>query len=732
MKSIRPLRRLLAMHFALAASVPLAAVAVLVWLSLLPQMRTEIGIRHQALARSIAGQVTTYLLGAERELRALAEYIGIQDKKPAPFWFELLDSNAGTGDVFEAIYIADQDDLVFTVGLSQARRESREDILGLDLSRRAFIHKARVSKEGVWSETFLSTVSARLAVAWAFPLYDDQVVIGEITIDRLSEFISHLPGKSGLFTMILDRRDRIIADSQDTSGGQQSNLNYLPILHDALVGHPVTRDFELEGKQFIGTAVGVKELGWTVLVAQPHGEAFQQITSTLWVVAAGLVFALLLAVGAGWLLSRDFSLKFGRYTQQARAIANGDYDQPWPESNTLEFADLVGNLKRMSQAIRERERELAASEARYRSVVSNAPVVILQFSDQGVITLKEGKGLERIGLAADESTGQSIFDIYCDFPDICLNARLAIGGEPTQFATQIGDNVLDIYFNPVQEGNDFLYVLGVVVDITEKKQAEEELARHRDHLEELVKERTLELEAAQKELVRRERFSVLGQVTATVSHELRNPLAVIRSSTFFLQRKLLEADGRVAKHLARIDKQVNICNGIVEDLLEYTRESHSRKVNGEINSYLQSLLTDFAEVSEVKISYCFAPEVPPLFFDREKMRRVFVNLLTNAVQAVDSKKELSKRDNYSFQPDIRVSTEMEDGGLVIQIEDNGMGMDWETVNRAFEPLFTTRARGTGLGLSIVKKIITDHGGAVVLESIPDEGTVVKISLPIAG
>jgi PAS domain S-box-containing protein len=720
------------MQFALAASVPLAAVAVLVWLVLVPQMHTEIGIRHQALARSIAGQVTTHLFGAERELSALAEYIGIQGKQSVPFRFDLLDSHAGTGDVFEAIYIADPADLVYTVGLSRTRRDSREDILGLDLSRRVFIGEARARNEGVWSETFLSTVSARLAVAWAVPLTADRVVIGEITIDRLSEFISHLPAESGLFTMILDRRGRIIADSRHTSGGQQSNLNYLPIIREALRGHPVTRGFELEGKQFIGTVVGVKDLGWTVLVAQPHGEAFQQITSTLWVVVAGLVFALLLAIGAGWLLSRDLSQKFGLYTEQARAIANGNYDQPWPESNTLEFIDLVGNLRRMSLAIQERERELANSEARYRSVVSNAPVVMLQFSNRGVITLNEGKGLESIGLAAGESTGQSIFDLYCDYPDVCHNARLAIDGESTQFTTQIGNYVLDIYFSPIREGENLLYVLGVAVDITERKQAEEELARHRDHLEELVKERTLELEAAQKELVRKERFSVLGQVTATVSHELRNPLGVIRSSTFFLKRKLPDTDGKVGKHLARIDRQVSICNRIVEDLLEYTRESRLEKVRGEINSWLQRLLADFAEVSEVKIAYHPAPEVPPLFFDLEKMRRVIVNLLTNAVQAVDAKKEQAQRDDYPFQPDIRVLTQVEEGGLVIQVEDNGVGMDSETANRAFEPLFTTRARGTGLGLAIVRKIITDHGGAVVLESNPDKSTVVKIALPIAG
>jgi nitrogen fixation/metabolism regulation signal transduction histidine kinase len=143
-------------------------------------------------------------------------------------------------------------------------------------------------------------------------------------------------------------------------------------------------------------------------------------------------------------------------------------------------------------------------------------------------------------------------------------------------------------------------------------------------------------------------------------------------------------------------------------------------------------LTDFAQSSETKIDCRLASNAPPFFYDHEKMRRVVLNLLTNAVQAVNSKKEQSKRDDFSFQRDIRVSTCMEGGVLVIQVEDNGVGMDLETAGRAFEPLFTTKARGTGLGLAIVKKIINDHGGAVALESSPGKGTVAKVSLPISG
>ncbi|MEI2782839.1 MAG: hypothetical protein V9H25_16945 [Candidatus Competibacter sp.] len=114
-----------------------------------------------------------------------------------------------------------------------------------------------------------------------------------------------------------------------------------------------------------------------------------------------------------------------------------------------EFNGLADDLDRMSLAIRQRERDLATSEARFRSVIGNAPVVLFQLDEHGIFTFSEGKGLAGIGLAPGEAVGQSVFELYRDYPEICDYARRAIGGEASQFTAQIGKTFFDIYFNPV-------------------------------------------------------------------------------------------------------------------------------------------------------------------------------------------------------------------------------------------------------------------------------------------
>jgi PAS domain S-box-containing protein len=409
MPKLRPLRRWLTLQFALVASMPLVVVAALVWLSLLPQMRTDIAVRHQALARAIAGRVAAHLLGADHALKALADYIDAQDPDLARFWIPLMDAQAGNGDVFEAIYIADENRAVHAVGLPQGRRSKREDLIGLDLSRRDFVSEAPLLKKEVWSETFLSTVSSRLAVALAIPM-GYRVMIGEITIERLSQFISQLPVEAGLFTMIIDRQGRTIADSRPGFGGRQVDSSIHAILSDEL--NPGTTTFEMDGKALIGTVVPVEQVGWKVLVAQPYPEAFRLITTTMTMLAASLAISLLLAFAAGWLEARGFSRHFRRYTEQARSIADGDYDQPWPVSSIAELADLAGNLQRMSDAIRQREDEITASESNLRITLDSIGDAVIATDVHGVVTRLNPIAEQLTGWTATEAIGRPLLEVF--------------------------------------------------------------------------------------------------------------------------------------------------------------------------------------------------------------------------------------------------------------------------------------------------------------------------------
>ncbi|MBN2122718.1 MAG: PAS domain S-box protein [Deltaproteobacteria bacterium] len=267
-------------------------------------------------------------------------------------------------------------------------------------------------------------------------------------------------------------------------------------------------------------------------------------------------------------------------------------------------------------------------------------------------------------------------------------------------------------------------------DVTERIQAEEELKKHRDNLEELVRERTGELLAAQEELIKRERLSVLGQLTATVSHELRNPLGVIRSSAFYLQEKVKDGGEKIRKHLKRIEAQVELCDSIVGELLEYTRGSVSEMTEMEITSWLGKVLDEAVDAEGILITRSFSGDLPKVLFDQGKMGRVITNLLDNAVHAARERLNQEEAEKDPYEPEIRVSADRAEGGVRIEVEDNGVGMDGETMKRAFDPLFTKKARGTGLGLAIVRKIVEEHGGTVRLESELYRGTKATLWIPV--
>ena len=252
---------------------------------------------------------------------------------------------------------------------------------------------------------------------------------------------------------------------------------------------------------------------------------------------------------------------------------------------------------------------------------------------------------------------------------------------------------------------------------------EEALARNRDHLEELVRERTRELEVAHEELLRKERLATLGQLTATVSHELRNPLGTIRSSIFTIGELTRDRGLGIEHVLDRVERSIVRCDNMIEELLDYTRTRPLACARTSVDEWLGQVLSEL----EIPGGIALEPELSSgveVAIDRERFRRCLVNVVDNACQAMLEAKRPAGH--------LTLRTEVLGDRLEVRIIDTGVGVAPEHLDRLFEPLFSTKGFGVGLGLPLARQIMEQQGGGIDIHSKPDEGTEVTLWLPILG
>jgi signal transduction histidine kinase len=251
------------------------------------------------------------------------------------------------------------------------------------------------------------------------------------------------------------------------------------------------------------------------------------------------------------------------------------------------------------------------------------------------------------------------------------------------------------------------------------------------HLNTELADKVKRLKEAQDEIVRKGRMEQLGQLTATVAHELRNPLGAVRTSAFLMERKLKGKGMEVDAQIERINKGVIRCDNIITQLLDFSRSKHLDCQSSDLDSWLAKTLDEEAgKLPEIVAITCElgldGAHVP---FDPARLQRAVVNLLSNASEALvgqgDDTAKLTRPD-----PAILVTTSMRDGGVVIAVRDNGPGIPPDVLARIREPLFTTKSFGTGLGVPAIEQIAVQHGGTLDIQSRPGEGACFEIWLPM--
>lgn len=228
---------------------------------------------------------------------------------------------------------------------------------------------------------------------------------------------------------------------------------------------------------------------------------------------------------------------------------------------------------------------------------------------------------------------------------------------------------------------------------------------------------------AEAELLKVERLSVLGQLTATVAHELRNPLSAIRNTLFTVKELAANQGVKLDRPVARMERSIERCDRIISDLLEFTRTRELRLSAFGFDRWISDVIAEQSIPSPATLSFEPGAGDTNAQIDSDRMRRVVINLIENAAQAMnDLPPDKDRR--------ITLKTTVIDSGLVLDISDTGPGIPPENLSRIFEPLFSTKSFGTGLGLPTVKQIVNQHGGTIVIASEPGEGTHVTVTLPL--
>ena len=230
-----------------------------------------------------------------------------------------------------------------------------------------------------------------------------------------------------------------------------------------------------------------------------------------------------------------------------------------------------------------------------------------------------------------------------------------------------------------------------------------------------------DLARAQQQLIQGERLAALGELSAVVAHEVRNPLGVIFNSIGSL-RRLVRPSGDAKMLFDIVEEEADRLNRIVGDLLDFARpstpqvrpESLDRVVEDAVGAALAQ------HGAGVELARDLDPELPPVAIDARLVRQAVLNVAVNAVQAMPRGGRITIR------------TRREPTAARVEIEDTGAGIPDEVRERIFEPFFTTKASGTGLGLAVVRRIVEGHGGQVAVRSTPGSGTIFVLRFPLGG
>jgi PAS domain S-box-containing protein len=381
----------------------------------------------------------------------------------------------------------------------------------------------------------------------------------------------------------------------------------------------------------------------------------------------------------------------------------------------IKHGDAVNGVLALMHDITEKwtlESQVAETEEYLQKLIDNANDIIYTLDAEGYITFLNKMGQEITGYRFDPRE-RAHYTEYVIEKDLAKNERHfreAIRGKHQRYATTIiamDGRLVSALLNitPIRKGNRVVGVLGIARDITERKQME-------------------------AQLMQASKMAAIGELAAGVAHEINNPAAIISGTAEQLQFLIEECGDRpedmkkrLLKHVGMIHEQAARCKRITQGLLNFARRTEVHTTDVNVAKLIQETLAlvENRALSEKKnIKTQLPDDVPTLQADPHQLEQVFLNLVNNALDAVEENGLVT------------IAVRTENKAIVIDVADNGGGIHEEDQRRVFDPFFTNKpvGKGTGLGLSICFGIVQRMHGEITVESVPGQGARFTVTMPV--
>jgi two-component system NtrC family sensor kinase len=585
------------------------------------------------------------------------------------------------------------------------------------------------SRQTVWAGPYFEPVYKQILVSALTPVYVGDEQIATIGSDDLLGDLearilrSDIPGAShtvfrrdGRLVVDPQYMPRVVASHNGFNIAESGDVRLKTLWDLALqAGDAPLSGYAKHIDQFY--SIGrLSTTGWYFASTLPghviRAQAFRAVQWVLWV---GLASVALLIASLALILRRQVTQPLRRLQEGIRSAAAGE-GREVPATGSEELGHMAAAFNSMLGKVSERDAALRDEKERFRALIEHAPDLIVVVTAGGIVRYASPAAQAVLGVPSDALLGHSLLeDTHPEDQVKLAKALRAVVGHPgevverTEFRMRHADGTwrwLEAT-GTNQIGNTA--VNGIVInarDVSEAKDAEAEISRQRENLHQ------------------REKLAAMGSLLAGVAHELNNPLSIVVGRATMLQEEA--ADEATRSVADKIRAAAERCARIVRTFLSMARQRKPELSVLSINTVLNDcveMLSYGLRTAGITVEKQLAVDLPSISGNADQLHQVFLNLIVNAQQAMETQ-PLPRR--------LRIVSDQHEGRIRVRIADNGPGIAPAIRSRIFDPYFTTKpaGSGTGVGLAVSLGIVESHNGALTVDCPPEGGAVFQVSLPI--